>query len=721
MSDSKQNSDNNDNEENKNGLLPEDNFYDKDLSNDDIDEELMALAPPPPAIQEAIFIMVILGFSIFILYLFFPQAKYFVKAFSKPENLGDAANINTAKLAGDSYVRVEGMPLVNRTVTFSTGTKWFSGDIYRKMAPVGGNSSLLAQWHTPNPNIKQEKDILTPPSDFAGRLKKREELSKNYNKFWPFFDCLNFHDTSQCKFCIGKKSLDDCRPVFTCVDNYPIELCDITAFNSKEEIETRIAKLDEQLNTSKNDSIVTEIASYKVALNAVENIELLTQQVKLEEYFTRLERLAAYNKGNKDIEALQLEILDKMTDELSVLFIEPNNKLKSLSKPIREKLENAIHNMDEANEKLKIISIEKKKLGPLVDVNRELADFIVVIDETISKLKLGKDVDSLISGWKLNNDASGDEIYNKVLTLNASVIKSINLIKDNESNVNTDQVDKDKESDEKINEPDSDNIKDSDIRSAEAIDKTQGDAEVADSDIAQLSSEAQRVIDNLFTLRNRLTTLGRKINTLNPGDSKELDKWADKTDIVGSLPKALRAQRVITSVQKIEGFVKDTKESTDISLKQRYKKLLADEKENREKVKTTGLLSGVEEFKIIKDFENLKSKKERFIEGRDFSEYSKRLFSLFEIYKSKDFYPADLGNHAEVKSSLIKFFKNCKMDQYDTKISSLEMKIGRPVFVLLDGEKPGDNLWILFVYLIIPVLMFVNIRRLLRFIRFWSK
>ena len=175
-----------------------------DSHEEEVDEELLALAPPPPGMRQVFFILVILAFSILILVLFFPELRYFAKGFDDPVALGEASDVDLNAFQKESYVSVEGLPLVNRTLSFSTGAKWFSGDIFRKMAPLSGQPNLLVQWSSHNPDIRQLKDTMSPPAAFAGRLKHREDLGRNYDKFWPFHDCLQMHSTSRCKYCIGR-------------------------------------------------------------------------------------------------------------------------------------------------------------------------------------------------------------------------------------------------------------------------------------------------------------------------------------------------------------------------------------------------------------------------------------------------------------------------------------------------------------------------------------
>ena len=189
---------------------------------DDIDEELINLSAPPPDLRLLVFTLVILILSGVMAYWFLPEAKYLASAFRDPIPLGEAADIKVENLKNHTYVSVDGFPLIQRTLMFKEGVKWFTlSDNTRKFFPLAGQPHLYVQWaetdkHKAYRDPETQPGTLGPPAHFEGHLILREDLGENFDRIWVFYDCLKYHYIGRCNYCLGKISMDQCRDAFAC-------------------------------------------------------------------------------------------------------------------------------------------------------------------------------------------------------------------------------------------------------------------------------------------------------------------------------------------------------------------------------------------------------------------------------------------------------------------------------------------------------------------------
>ncbi len=186
-----------------------------------VDEELLALGPPPPSPRQAVFVLVVLGLSVFMLVWFFPDLRYLLRAFAEPQDLGEAADVYPGGFESHALVRLHGIPMTNRTIVFSKGVRWFS-DTTRKVFPLAGRPELLVEWQIPgeqrayrDPDVNPESERL--PFDFEGRLMPREDLAARYERIWLFYDCLEGYSVRECKLCLGAVDMEQCRQRIACV------------------------------------------------------------------------------------------------------------------------------------------------------------------------------------------------------------------------------------------------------------------------------------------------------------------------------------------------------------------------------------------------------------------------------------------------------------------------------------------------------------------------
>ena len=162
---------------------------------------------------------------------FSPEFRYFPRSFGGPTHLGEAPDIDTETLRSHSYVSINGLPMMNETLVFNEGVKWFAqSDTERKMFSLSGQPDIFVQWAVPDEHKAYRDPEFNPvspplPAFFEGHLIRREEIGPNFDKVWVFFDCLNVHTISRCKYCLGRTSMDSCRETFTCLERNTSEQC----------------------------------------------------------------------------------------------------------------------------------------------------------------------------------------------------------------------------------------------------------------------------------------------------------------------------------------------------------------------------------------------------------------------------------------------------------------------------------------------------------------
>ena len=160
---------------------------------DSVDEELLALPGPPIDFRFVFITGLVLVLSVAMLAWFYPDMQYLLRGLEEPTQLGEAADIDATTLDHNSYVVVDGIPWVNRTVVFQESRKMFAlSDNTAKMFPLMGQSKVLVQWKVPtkykayrDPNVDPTR--LALPTHFKGRLVRKEFLGKGYNRIWEFF------------------------------------------------------------------------------------------------------------------------------------------------------------------------------------------------------------------------------------------------------------------------------------------------------------------------------------------------------------------------------------------------------------------------------------------------------------------------------------------------------------------------------------------------------
>jgi len=94
-----------------------------------------------------------------------------------------------------------------------------------------------------------------------------------------------------------------------------------------------------------------------------------------------------------------------------------------------------------------------------------------------------------------------------------------------------------------------------------------------------------------------------------------------------------------------------------------------------------------------------------------------QLMDLTALFATTDLDPAGMENHPAEAAACAALIEKADLASLRSRVEALESAFGRPVMVILDEEHPGSSPWILFVYLVVPVMIVLNLRRLARFVR----
>ena len=167
-----------------------------------IDEELLDLSGPPVSLRYGLITLLVIGLSIVMLVWFFPEFKYLMSGIGGPRPLKDAADIDLSTLENNTYVSVEGIPWVTKTVAYQDGIKWFAlSDTSRKLFPLMGQRKLLVRWTVPQKDKAYRDPQVNPsspalPGYFEGHLLRYDNYSSRYQHIWNFMSQeLNFQVT----------------------------------------------------------------------------------------------------------------------------------------------------------------------------------------------------------------------------------------------------------------------------------------------------------------------------------------------------------------------------------------------------------------------------------------------------------------------------------------------------------------------------------------------
>ncbi|MCP4676839.1 MAG: hypothetical protein GY854_15260 [Deltaproteobacteria bacterium] len=664
---------------------------------DNIDEELLALSGPPPSLRYAIFILFFLALSVFMAIWFFPELKYFSRVVQGTTYLGEAADVDLAKLKSDSQVSIDGIPLMSKSLEFKEGIRWFSlSDNMCHFFPLTGQSNLFVQWRETD-EYKAFRDPATnpvkpgPPSHFEGHLVKREYMGPGFDRVWVYFDCLKTHVLRRCNQCLGTSSMDECRDTFTCAESNTKEQCAQILKDSEKPLDTRIAELEKKA-TGDELYRLSALREHRMAIAFVrlEEMEEITKDVLRDS--AKLDQ-----KDTTSLKELQREILALQLVELKVRATEPLKKIDTLGKEARQKLEASFVELEKLRKEKTSLTDSLKTLRAFADtgeVLEKLKKRATEIQTTLMTTESGK-FDKLAE-WKLDpSTENGGTVFEAINRLQALML----------------EVDKSQK-----------NVGDAGTHDIAVA----GEADASRPEITPLhidkieDPERRRVVKTLESLKNRATTLQSKIAALAPGQKKEFDRWLRKPDVLGSVPEGLRRENVLRSLGKTEQMLADmgTPSDEEQTLSQRLSDGIDRLDEIKKRTRELEARPGMKELEFIRPLGALE--KEIASGSMDAKKIKRELRSLLQMMLDKGFYMAQLRGAPDELALLEQKLGTETIAQLTERLEKIISVIDNDDWILIDGEIPLDNLWVVLVYLLLIVMIVVNIQKLRRFWIAWK-
>ncbi len=677
---------------------------------EEVDKELLALAPPPPSIRQAIFVGIVLALTLVMLVWFSPELRYFLRSFEGPTHLGEAPDIDTGALSSHTYVSINGLPMINETLVFNEGVKWFAqSDTERKMFSLSGQPDIFVQWAMPDEHKAYrdpEFDPVSPPlpAFFEGHLIRRGELGPNFDKVWIFFDCLNVHTVSRCKYCLGRTSMDSCREAFTCLERNTSEQCGELLERSADGLASEIGDLENKVSSGEspqeNRKMIAHLADLKISLREQ---GVAVKVVRLEEMSARADRLLRMvgdgQRERRDLESIRTEALGMQFEDLTTRAIRPASVVDSFKGDDRAQLDLALERYRKLVEAEPAKIEDLKAIQAVIEIGNgleRLKERLAWLDERIVKLSpahMGS-----LKKLKLDSEKStGTEILAAVEMLEQAL-----------------------------------------SRSPDPGEETVADAGPADNrpgaDIDEIDEpDAKRTVLALRAVASRADSLQDRVAFVEPGQIPDFDKWATKSNTVLHLcrstsrdgckiPRGLRTDEIIGALDRLEKMLEGVvpKDGEVPALSSKLDQGIDDLDEIRKGIRELEARSGMVELEIIEPLDVLRKSIESLADKPDGApEVTRELERVRRMMMERGFYSTQLKGMPEELAAIEKTLDSRIISKLDERLDALAATIDRSDWILVDGEVPIDNIWVLFVYLLLIVMIVVNVRKLWRFWLAW--
>lgn len=668
------------------------------VGSDGIDEELMALAPPPPSLRQALFILFFLALSGFMLVWFSPELLYLLQSFAGPRDLGEAQDADDAAFEPHTFVTIDGLPMVNRTLVFNEGVKWFAmSDNEKKMFPLSGKTNVFIQWTVPDEH-KAYGAKPPVPSHFEGHMVDREGMGENFEKVWPFFDCLEVHPINRCKYCLGRDDLDQCRDAFTCVERNSSQECGQILTRTRDALEEAAAKGG------------PEAAEAREILAARREHEVAVASVRLDELSARAEGLKGA-KGLDGLDPLRARILEMQLAEARVRSSFAFDGLDSLPGDSKERIAASLVELNRLKEEEPKITERIRTLKAFVEVGDELERVKQRCDWVRKKIPdLEPGQRGLLEVWDIDPEKAAGKVINERLGSLEGAIAAISR-----------------------------------DRAAMAAGGDAGapggrDAGVADGGIPREEPArytgpdsfddplSWKVFESLGRLRARAQNLQKKIRRVEIGKAAEFEKWATRTTAILTLcrgegkdqcklPDGLRAEEVATSLEKLEGMLLavDGDDRSVALLATRINDDIDLIEANRKRIKELEAVAGVRDMEVAGPARELAASAKEALGGGDLERARRDLTEAKRLMMEGGFWPAQFRGVPGEMEALEGALDTARIDAMEADLDELSRKAGKRHWVVLDGEVPSDKIWVVLVYLLLGAMIVVNARKLWRF------
>ena len=681
---------------------------------EEVDDDLIALSPPPPSARLMLFTSAILILSIVMLGWFVPELRFFLAQFGGAKDLGEAADIDVGALRSHSFVTVDGFPLVQRTLAFKEGVKWFMlSDNMRKFFPLAGQPHLFVQWaETDAYKAYRDPDsnpgVMGPPSHFKGHLVSREDLGKNYDRVFVFYDCLKNHYLGRCNLCLGKSTMEACRDTFVCAENNDKEMCETL-------LSRPAADIDQDIDAAKQAGDAKKRQSLEALRAAKQAHDVSVRSVRLEELITQADRLedAARDTPSADRETIlkiQKQLLVMRTKELEIRATNAFRTVGSLGKEKIQAIRTAATRLPGLEKSVQAHTETLKLMNILIDIGDEL--------DRLKKRCLDlKKKAVLLSPEEIAALADFDPADKKGTEINTAIAALESAVAEKEraryqTFLATTAADKDPS---QHNTPDADG---DDVPDAGAAEPPRPPSpplpEVSKALAADVSY--QKLMNNLDAVARRAVTLVNKIRVLMPGMIPAFDKWAAKPDVLGVIPEGLREVRVIGALGDLERMLLSASipEGEDATLlaaayNSRIDQLNAAKKE----LKAIESMPGIREVRIVDKLTAIKNAIQK--NGNASGSFRQEIDALVAEMMSAGLYLSNLKGAPEETAGLSRLLAPEQLEAAAQQLDTVEAGLSPGDWVLIDGEIPMDKLWVPAVYLMLLIMIFVNLRKLWRF------
>jgi hypothetical protein len=682
---------------------------------DELDDELIALSPPPPSPRFLVFTLAILILSVLMLGWFYPELRFLLAQISGPTDLGEAADIDMAELTSHSYISLDGFPLIQRTLTFKEGVKWFMlSDNTRKFFPLAGQPHIYVQWaeseaHKAYRDPETNPGVLGPPSHFKGHLVNREALGKNYQRVFVFYDCLKYHYLGRCNRCLGKGSEDACRDAFVCAENNPEKVCDELLSRSEESI------LEEIDAINKSGGEPQKRQSLELLRAAKQEHRLSVRAVRVEELAEQASRLEAIAREKEhplkdEMEAARKALYHLRIRELEIRSVNALRTVAALSKEKRQQTESAMAELGKLRAEVERNTETLKTMRIFIDIGEELSRLkkrCLALKEKAVLLS----PQSLADLSRFDPHSPNGANINDAIAALESAIAEVERGRNRESTTGRDDA-----------------AQESDTSGAAAVAARDGGVE--DSESApmpplpavtpklQADPAYQRLMTHLDVVAGRASVLMKKIKVLLPGSIKAFDEWAKKPDVLGSIPEGLREARVVGALGKLEEMLQNAPPpagENPLQLAVSYNDKIDKLEAAKKRIASIENMPGLNEIRIQEKIAHLKEIAEKDGKGDDGASVKAAIDDLLADMTSSGLYLTNLKGAPDEMVKLEKIFDPAVIEQFDAQLTAAAETLTSGDWVLIDGEIPLDKLWVAGVYLMLLIMIAVNLRKIWRF------
>ncbi len=686
-----------------------------------IDEELLSLSGPPPSLRFALFVVGILGLTVFMMVWFFPELRFFLRAVRGPTDLGEAADLDTRELSPADYVSVDGLPLMPHALAFNEKLKWFSSNTERHFFPLAGQPHLYVQWEKPDEYRAYRNPAVNPvspgpPSHFEGHLLRRESMGPDFDKLWVFFDCLKLHSLRRCNYCLGRDSLDNCRDTFTCVEHNTEEECGRILSRSEPNLRAEIEDLEQRIARGENvREDERKLAELKALGSALREHRVAVQSMRLEELAKRVGTLKLKapllgDDGEQTLKKLRADILALGVAELETLANAPIEKVAELGETGRKQLETAYEELETLRKDKIERTEEQRVLRGFANTGQELERLKKRATRLQAKVATPETQEnSKLAGWKIDpRTEDGKALLEAVDRLEVMLFADNRVASSEHPDAGAEGAENNVTSDAGVVE----------------IAKTPRVREAKPAPIEPKTIEdslARGVVENLEVVKKRAAALQQKIAALAPGHNEQFDKWVRKPDVLGGVPEGLRAENVIGSIGKLEQILSSVRVTAEagMTLSKRLEDGLDRLAEIKKRIQALEARAGMKELGIVIPIESLRKKISANLALEKPGEVVRETRTVMQSLMDEGFYIAQLRAAPTELALLEKTLSDSTLEALEQRLFTLSAPIDTSDWVLIDGEIPLDKLWILVIYGLLGVMVVVNIRKLRRFWVAW--